>query len=74
MFGPLTFPTFQWNEVTGQIGFLQEHRRTNVAMTRARKHLLIVGDTATLGADAVFAGLIERAEVEGVYRSAWEFV
>ena len=43
-------------------------------MTRARKHLLIVGDTATLGADAVFAGLIERAEVEGVYRSAWEFV
>ena len=59
---------------SGQIGFLQEHRRTNVAMTRARKHLLIVGDTATLGADAFFAGLIERAEVEGAYRSAWEFV
>jgi superfamily I DNA and/or RNA helicase len=59
---------------SGQIGFLQEHRRTNVAMTRARKHLLIVGDTATLGSDAFFAGLIERAEAEGVYRSAWEFV
>jgi superfamily I DNA and/or RNA helicase len=43
-------------------------------MTRARKHLLIVGDTATLGSDAFFAGLIERAEAEGVYRSAWEFV
>lgn len=57
----------------GEIGFLKEHRRTNVAMTRARKHLLIIGDTATLGAEPFFASLIERAETEGAYRSAWEY-
>lgn len=58
----------------GTIGFLKEHRRTNVAMTRAKRHLMIVGDSATLGTDAFFARLIERAETEGCYDSAWSYV
>ena len=58
---------------SGSIGFLSEYRRTNVAMTRARKHLLLIGDGATLGADPFFAALIDRAESEGRYKSAWEF-
>lgn len=32
----------------GQIGFLNDLRRMNVAMTRARQKLLIIGDAATL--------------------------
>lgn len=32
----------------GEIGFLSDIRRMNVAMTRARKKLVIVGDSATL--------------------------
>lgn len=58
---------------SGSIGFLSEYRRTNVAMTRARKHLLLVGDGATLGADPFFAALLDRAETEGRYKSAWEY-
>lgn len=58
---------------SSSIGFLSEYRRTNVAMTRARKHLLLVGDGATLGADPFFAALLDRAEAEGRYKSAWEY-
>ncbi|MEY5044564.1 MAG: hypothetical protein RJA19_1791 [Bacteroidota bacterium] len=56
----------------GIIGFLSEYRRTNVAMTRARKHLLMVGDSSTLGGDPFFGWLIEQAEQTGAYRSAWD--
>ncbi len=56
----------------GTIGFLAEHRRTNVAMSRARRHLLIVGDSSTVGSDPFFSWLVEQAEAAGAYRSAWE--
>lgn len=32
----------------GEIGFLSDIRRMNVGMTRARRKLLLVGDSATL--------------------------
>lgn len=58
----------------GVIGFLKEYRRMNVAMTRARHHLIIVGDGATLGQDDYYKKLIEHAESRGAYRSAWEWM
>lgn len=58
----------------GEIGFLSEHRRTNVAMSRARRHLLIIGDSSTIGSDVFFNALVERAEKEGAYTSAWEYL
>ncbi|XP_006455227.1 hypothetical protein AGABI2DRAFT_145440 [Agaricus bisporus var. bisporus H97] len=33
---------------TREVGFLKEKRRLNVAMTRARRHLCIVGDSSTV--------------------------
>ena len=32
----------------GEIGFLKEDRRINVAVTRARRHLFVVGDSSTI--------------------------
>jgi superfamily I DNA and/or RNA helicase len=57
-----------------EIGFLQDYRRMNVAMTRAKKKLVLIGDSATLGHDPFYKALIEHCELLGVYRSAWEFI
>ncbi|KAI8054320.1 P-loop containing nucleoside triphosphate hydrolase protein [Syncephalis plumigaleata] len=34
---------------TGEIGFLSDYRRTNVAITRPRRHLCVIGDSETVG-------------------------
>ena len=46
----------------------------NVAMTRARKKLVVIGDSATLGQSAFYAGFIHYAEQKNAYLSAWEFM
>ena len=46
----------------------------NVAMTRARKQLVIIGDSATIGQDNFYGKFIEYVEKIGCYRSAWEFM
>ena len=57
-----------------RIGFLAEVRRMNVAMTRARKKLVVIGDSSTLSQSPFYAGFIAYAEGKEAYRSAWEFV
>jgi predicted DNA helicase len=57
-----------------EVGFLGDIRRTNVAMTRARKKLIMVGDSATLGAHAFYLALIEYVQEKGYYKSAFELV
>lgn len=42
---------------TGQIGFLRDLRRMNVAMTRARMKLLIIGNTQTLSSNRFYSRL-----------------
>jgi ATP-dependent RNA/DNA helicase IGHMBP2 len=54
------------------IGFLSDTRRMNVAMTRARKKLIIIGDSATLSRHPFYAGFIAYAEEHDAYKSAWE--
>jgi superfamily I DNA and/or RNA helicase len=54
------------------VGFLSDIRRTNVAMTRARKKLIMAGDSATLGAHTFYAKLIDYVQEKGFYRSAFE--
>lgn len=57
----------------GQLGFLTDLRRLNVAITRPRRHLFLVGDSATLSAHPTYAALVEEAQSTGGYRSAWEW-
>ena len=55
-----------------ELGFLADVRRMNVALTRARRKLLVVGDSATLSAHPFYADLLTYVEAEGRYRSVWE--
>ena len=57
----------------GVIGFLSDIRRMNVAMTRARKKLVVIGDSATLSRLPFYADFITHAEKSDAYQSAWEF-
>ena len=57
----------------GEIGFLSDARRMNVALTRAKRKMIIVGDSATLGSDKFFQSLLAWVEKTGSYRTAWEF-
>ena len=41
-----------------QIGFLKESRRTNVAITRAKRHCCLIGDSDTLESDPFFKRLV----------------
>lgn len=56
---------------TGQIGFLADVRRTNVAITRARSFLLVIGDSATLAGHDYYRRLIEFAQATGTWQSGW---
>ncbi len=57
----------------GQIGFLKDYRRMNVAMTRAKKLLVIIGDSATVGQDTFYGDFLDYVDANGSYRTAWEF-
>jgi ATP-dependent RNA/DNA helicase IGHMBP2 len=57
----------------GVIGFLSDYRRMNVAMTRARKKLVMIGDSATLGQSIFYADLITYVENLGGYESVWDY-
>ncbi len=54
-----------------EIGFLADTRRTNVALTRARRGLIVIGDSATLGSHPFYASMLEYFESIGSYESVW---
>lgn len=56
----------------GEIGFLSDIRRMNVGMTRARRKLLLVGDSSTLGSHPFYKAFLDYVESIGAYRTAWE--
>ena len=57
----------------GEIGFLKDYRRMNVAITRAKEQLIVIGDSATIGADKFFNEFLSFVEKFGNYRTVWEF-
>jgi predicted DNA helicase len=57
----------------GDIGFLKDYRRMNVAITRAKDQLFVIGDSATIGADVFYNAFLTYIEKYGSYRTVWEF-
>ena len=44
----------------------------NVALTRARRKLIVVGDSATLGIDSFYQDFLTYVESIQSYHSVWE--
>ena len=57
----------------GDIGFLKDYRRMNVAITRAKEQFFVIGDSATIGGDAFYNSFLTYVEKYGSYRTVWEF-
>lgn len=62
------------SNVEQQIGFLSDIRRMNVAMTRARRKLVIIGDGSTLSKSDFYMRLMNYAEELDSYQSAWLYL
>lgn len=58
----------------GEIGFLSDTRRMNVALTRARRKLIVIGDSATLATSSFYSDMFAWFESIGAYRTVWEEV
>lgn len=56
----------------GEIGFLADPRRMNVALTRAKRKLIVIGDSATLSNAPFFVKMLDYFEQIGGYHSVWE--
>jgi ATP-dependent RNA/DNA helicase IGHMBP2 len=57
----------------GDLGFLKDYRRMNVAITRAKEQLIVIGDSATIGGDPFYKAFLTYIEQQGTYRTVWEF-
>jgi superfamily I DNA and/or RNA helicase len=56
----------------GELGFLTDTRRMNVALTRARRKLIVFGDSSTLGYLEFYNRLLEYFELHEAYGTVWE--
>jgi ATP-dependent RNA/DNA helicase IGHMBP2 len=56
----------------GDVGFVADGRRLTVALSRARCLLVQVGDSATLGSQPRFAGVLQELADNDALESVWE--
>lgn len=57
----------------GDVGFLADDRRTNVAVSRARRHVCVIGNADVLQRRALLRSLVRHAGERGEVRSAAEY-
>lgn len=55
-----------------EVGFLDDVRRMNVALTRARRKLIVIGDSSTISAHPFYNRLLEYFDQIGAYHGVWD--
>ncbi|RCV62714.1 Superfamily I DNA or RNA helicase [Methanophagales archaeon] len=62
--------SFVRSNKSGTIGFLKDLRRLNVSITRAKRKLVLIGDSNTLESEGCYRRLVALAKETGAYKSA----
>ena len=57
----------------GEVGFLSDTRRMNVAVTRARRLSIVIGDSITISNHPFYRDFLDFVAEHGEHRSAYEF-
>ncbi|MEZ4241086.1 MAG: AAA domain-containing protein [Myxococcota bacterium] len=55
----------------GELGFVADERRLTVSLTRARRQLVLIGDSGTLGRHPRFAAVLAHLADLGAIQSVW---
>ena len=58
----------------GEIGFLSDIRRMNVALTRAKRKLIVIGDSGTLSSHPFYEKFLDFVHENGLYKSIYEMM
>ncbi|OWF38482.1 DNA-binding protein SMUBP-2-like [Mizuhopecten yessoensis] len=58
----------------GEVGFLSERRRINVAVTRARRHLAVICDSETVSHDEFLKSLVDYMASHGEVQTAQDYI
>ena len=66
--------TFVRSNRKGEVGFLAEDRRINVAVTRARRHVAVICDSHTVNNHAFLKTLVDYFTEHGEVRTAFEYL
>lgn len=55
-----------------EVGFLRDTRRMNVALTRARRKLIVIGDSTTISSHPFYGALLDHFDQIDAYRGVWD--
>lgn len=61
------------SNASGEVGFLSDSRRMNVAVTRAKRHCVIIGDSETISKNPFLDRLVTYFQDHGEYDTAETF-
>jgi len=62
------------SNILRETGFLKDFRRMNVAFTRAKRQLIVIGDSVTIASISFFENWTTWVEEKEYWHSAWEFI